>query len=146
MQLVGHTDYPAVIVEQVPHPHLLSYAGLACEQSQTELDHHQLLKGQCTQHTRALAFLYLSHSHFMIGAHLPSASPCYGLLNSVTFVLWSFDSSFTQIKSHNRYYRKPVSARAQSQASHMDHPPKKIQEVKQNIPGLCLGKTVNESY
>ncbi|XP_039999627.1 ETS-related transcription factor Elf-1-like isoform X1 [Xiphias gladius] len=43
-QLVGHTDYPAVIVEQVPHPHLLSYAGLACEQSQTELDHHQLLK------------------------------------------------------------------------------------------------------
>uniref|UniRef100_A0A3B4TL42 ETS-related transcription factor Elf-1-like n=1 Tax=Seriola dumerili TaxID=41447 RepID=A0A3B4TL42_SERDU len=30
-QLGGHPDYPAVIVEQVPHPHLLSYAGLACE-------------------------------------------------------------------------------------------------------------------
>uniref|UniRef100_A0A3Q1FKJ9 ETS-related transcription factor Elf-1-like n=1 Tax=Acanthochromis polyacanthus TaxID=80966 RepID=A0A3Q1FKJ9_9TELE len=33
-QLGGHSDYPAVIVEQVPHPHLLSYTGLACEQSQ----------------------------------------------------------------------------------------------------------------
>ncbi|XP_071346403.1 ETS-related transcription factor Elf-1-like isoform X1 [Trachinotus anak] len=43
-QLGGHSDYPAVIVEQVPHPHLLSYAGLACEQSQTEEDHQQLLK------------------------------------------------------------------------------------------------------
>ncbi|KAK9539312.1 hypothetical protein VZT92_004425 [Zoarces viviparus] len=40
-QLGGYLDYPAVIVEQVPHPHLLSYTGLACEQSQTE--HHQQL-------------------------------------------------------------------------------------------------------
>uniref|UniRef100_A0A672HY82 Transcription factor Elf N-terminal domain-containing protein n=1 Tax=Salarias fasciatus TaxID=181472 RepID=A0A672HY82_SALFA len=36
-QLVGHSDYPAVIVEQVPHPHLLSYTGLACEQAQTDM-------------------------------------------------------------------------------------------------------------
>lgn len=43
-QLVGHSDYPAVIVEQIPHPHLLSYTGLACEQAQTEQDHQQLLK------------------------------------------------------------------------------------------------------
>ncbi|CAN9503064.1 unnamed protein product [Ophioblennius macclurei] len=43
-QLVGHSDYPAVIVEQIPHTHLLSYTGLACEQTQTEQDHHQLLK------------------------------------------------------------------------------------------------------
>ncbi|XP_023153996.1 ETS-related transcription factor Elf-1-like isoform X1 [Amphiprion ocellaris] len=45
-QLGGHSDYPAVIVEQVPHPHLLSYTGLACEQSQQgeEEDHQQLLK------------------------------------------------------------------------------------------------------
>ncbi|XP_029381546.1 ETS-related transcription factor Elf-1-like isoform X1 [Echeneis naucrates] len=43
-QLGGHSDYPAVIVEQVPHTHLLSYAGLACEQLQTEGDHQQLLK------------------------------------------------------------------------------------------------------
>uniref|UniRef100_UPI0037E8363C ETS-related transcription factor Elf-1-like n=1 Tax=Semicossyphus pulcher TaxID=241346 RepID=UPI0037E8363C len=43
-QLGGYSDYPAVIVEQVPHPHLLSYAGLACEQTQTEQDHQQLFK------------------------------------------------------------------------------------------------------
>lgn len=45
-QLGGHSDYPAVIVEQVPHAHLLSYTGLACEQSQQgeEEDHQQLLK------------------------------------------------------------------------------------------------------
>ncbi|XP_074506557.1 ETS-related transcription factor Elf-1-like [Sebastes fasciatus] len=42
-QLGCYSDYPAVIVEQVPHPHLFSYAGLACEQSQTE-HHQQLLK------------------------------------------------------------------------------------------------------
>uniref|UniRef100_A0A3Q1GT13 ETS-related transcription factor Elf-1-like n=1 Tax=Acanthochromis polyacanthus TaxID=80966 RepID=A0A3Q1GT13_9TELE len=36
-QLGGHSDYPAVIVEQVPHPHLLSYTGLACEQSHVVL-------------------------------------------------------------------------------------------------------------
>lgn len=42
----GLSDYPAVIVEQVPHSHLLSYTGLVCEQSQTEEDHQQLLKGQ----------------------------------------------------------------------------------------------------
>uniref|UniRef100_A0A673AUN7 ETS domain-containing protein n=1 Tax=Sphaeramia orbicularis TaxID=375764 RepID=A0A673AUN7_9TELE len=35
----GHSDYPAVIVEHVPHPHLLSYSGLSCEQSETEEDH-----------------------------------------------------------------------------------------------------------
>lgn len=40
----GHSDYPAVIVEQVPHPHLLSYSGLACEQSQAEDVHQQLFK------------------------------------------------------------------------------------------------------
>ncbi|XP_033960199.1 ETS-related transcription factor Elf-1-like isoform X1 [Pseudochaenichthys georgianus] len=38
-QLGPYSDYPAVIVEQLPHPHLLSYGGLACEQSQ----HHQQL-------------------------------------------------------------------------------------------------------
>lgn len=43
-QLGGYSDYPAVIVEQVPPPHLLSYTGLACEQTQTEQDHQQLLK------------------------------------------------------------------------------------------------------
>ncbi|KAM9350194.1 ETS-related transcription factor Elf-1-like [Symphorus nematophorus] len=43
-QLGGFSDYPAVIVEQVPHTHLLSYAGLACEESHTEEDHEQLLK------------------------------------------------------------------------------------------------------
>ncbi|CAG5897090.1 unnamed protein product [Menidia menidia] len=42
-QLVGHSDYPAVIVEQVPHPHLLTYTGLSPEQPQNE-DHQQLLK------------------------------------------------------------------------------------------------------
>ncbi|XP_051253536.1 ETS-related transcription factor Elf-1 isoform X1 [Dicentrarchus labrax] len=43
-QLGVYSDYPAVIVEQVPHPHLFSYTGLACEQSHTEVDHQQLLK------------------------------------------------------------------------------------------------------
>ncbi|XP_071774705.1 ETS-related transcription factor Elf-1-like isoform X1 [Centroberyx gerrardi] len=43
LQLEGQSIYPAVIVEQVPDTHLLSYSGLACEQSQIE-DHHQLLK------------------------------------------------------------------------------------------------------
>ncbi|KAG7525577.1 hypothetical protein JOB18_028704 [Solea senegalensis] len=43
-QLGVYSDYPAVIVEQVPDPHLLSYAGLACEQSLTEEDHQQMLK------------------------------------------------------------------------------------------------------
>nr|XP_020505372.1 ETS-related transcription factor Elf-1-like isoform X1 [Labrus bergylta]XP_029136183.1 ETS-related transcription factor Elf-1-like isoform X1 [Labrus bergylta] len=43
-QLMGYSDYPAVIVEQVPLPHQLLYAGLACEQIQTEQDHQQLLK------------------------------------------------------------------------------------------------------
>lgn len=42
-QLGGYSDYPAVIVEQVPHTHLLSYGGLACEQSHTA-HHQQLLK------------------------------------------------------------------------------------------------------
>ncbi|KAM3866073.1 ETS-related transcription factor Elf-1-like [Diretmus argenteus] len=44
LQLDGHSVYPAVIVEQVPDTHLLSYSGLACEQSQAEEDHQQLLK------------------------------------------------------------------------------------------------------
>lgn len=42
-QLMACPDYPAVIVEQVPHPHLLSYSGLACEQSNKE-DHQHLFK------------------------------------------------------------------------------------------------------
>lgn len=47
---LGGPDYPAVIVEQVPHSHLLSYSGLACEQLQTHEDHQQLLKGQWMHH------------------------------------------------------------------------------------------------
>ncbi|KAG7227329.1 hypothetical protein INR49_000333 [Caranx melampygus] len=35
-QLGGHSDYPAVIVEQVPHPHLLSYAVEQCESGEEE--------------------------------------------------------------------------------------------------------------
>ncbi|KAJ8011726.1 hypothetical protein DPEC_G00061230 [Dallia pectoralis] len=31
-----HLAYPAVIVEQVPHSHLLSYSGLSCEQTLTD--------------------------------------------------------------------------------------------------------------
>ncbi|XP_033506484.1 ETS-related transcription factor Elf-1-like isoform X1 [Epinephelus lanceolatus] len=46
-QLGGYSEYPAVIVEQVPHPHLLSYAGLACEQSQTEHNQQLLKVEQC---------------------------------------------------------------------------------------------------
>ncbi|XP_038860219.1 ETS-related transcription factor Elf-1-like isoform X2 [Salvelinus namaycush] len=38
LQLDEHLAYPAVIVEQIPHSHLLSYTGLACEQTHTE-DH-----------------------------------------------------------------------------------------------------------
>uniref|UniRef100_A0A3Q2PUG8 ETS-related transcription factor Elf-1-like n=1 Tax=Fundulus heteroclitus TaxID=8078 RepID=A0A3Q2PUG8_FUNHE len=38
-----HFKYPAVVVEQVPHQHLLTYTGLTGEHSQTE-DHHELLK------------------------------------------------------------------------------------------------------
>ncbi|KAL6104640.1 elf1 [Pungitius sinensis] len=40
-QLGSYSDYPSVIVEQLPHSHLLSYGGLTYEQSQT--DHHQPL-------------------------------------------------------------------------------------------------------
>ncbi|KAF6718440.1 ETS-related transcription factor Elf-1 [Oryzias melastigma] len=40
-------DFPAVIVEQVPQPQLLTYSGLTCEHSQAE-DHHQLLKVEPT--------------------------------------------------------------------------------------------------
>lgn len=40
-QLMSCSDYPAVIVEQVPHAHLLSYTGL-CDQSKD--DHQQLVK------------------------------------------------------------------------------------------------------
>ncbi|XP_062260655.1 ETS-related transcription factor Elf-1-like isoform X1 [Platichthys flesus] len=43
-QLVSHSDYPAVIVEQVPHPHLLSYTGLAYEQPHSEEDYQRMLK------------------------------------------------------------------------------------------------------
>ncbi|TKS80289.1 ETS-related transcription factor [Collichthys lucidus] len=35
-QLGGYSDYPAVIVEQVPHPHLLSYAVEPCESGEEE--------------------------------------------------------------------------------------------------------------
>lgn len=42
-QLMSCSDYPAVIVEQVPHAHLLSYTGLTGDQSSKD-DHHQLLK------------------------------------------------------------------------------------------------------
>lgn len=42
-QLMACSDYPAVIVEQVPHAHLLSsYSGLTCEQSSK--DDHPLIK------------------------------------------------------------------------------------------------------
>uniref|UniRef100_A0A3Q3SKL8 ETS-related transcription factor Elf-1-like n=1 Tax=Mastacembelus armatus TaxID=205130 RepID=A0A3Q3SKL8_9TELE len=43
-QVGGHSEYPSVIVEQVPHPHLLSFSGLACEQLQTEDDPQQLFE------------------------------------------------------------------------------------------------------
>ncbi|XP_076018363.1 ETS-related transcription factor Elf-1-like isoform X2 [Genypterus blacodes] len=42
-QLVGQMDYPAVIVEQVPHTHLMSYSGLTFEHGAGE-DHQQLLE------------------------------------------------------------------------------------------------------
>ncbi|XP_072219291.1 ETS-related transcription factor Elf-1-like isoform X1 [Leuresthes tenuis] len=42
-QMGVHPEYPAVIVEQVPHTHLLTYTGLSHEQSHHE-DHQQLLK------------------------------------------------------------------------------------------------------
>uniref|UniRef100_A0A3Q2PVR0 ETS-related transcription factor Elf-1-like n=2 Tax=Fundulus heteroclitus TaxID=8078 RepID=A0A3Q2PVR0_FUNHE len=42
-QMGGYPEYPAVVVEQVPHQHLLTYTGLTGEHSQTE-DHHELLK------------------------------------------------------------------------------------------------------
>ncbi|KAL0966365.1 hypothetical protein UPYG_G00294410 [Umbra pygmaea] len=38
LQQDEHLTYPAVIVEQIPHSHLLSYSGLACEQTDTD-DH-----------------------------------------------------------------------------------------------------------
>lgn len=41
-QLMACPDYPAVIVEQVPHEHLLSYSSLTCDQSCK--DDEQLLK------------------------------------------------------------------------------------------------------
>ncbi|KAK6302891.1 hypothetical protein J4Q44_G00272460 [Coregonus suidteri] len=40
LQLDEHLASPAVIVEQIPHSHLLSYSGLACEQTHT--DNHLL--------------------------------------------------------------------------------------------------------
>ncbi|XP_077411952.1 ETS-related transcription factor Elf-1-like isoform X1 [Vanacampus margaritifer] len=33
------SDFPAVLVEQIPHPHLFTYSGFLCEESQLE-DHH----------------------------------------------------------------------------------------------------------
>uniref|UniRef100_A0A3Q0RT77 Transcription factor Elf N-terminal domain-containing protein n=1 Tax=Amphilophus citrinellus TaxID=61819 RepID=A0A3Q0RT77_AMPCI len=48
------TDCPAVIVEQVPHSHLLSYTGLACEQLQVEGDHEDLQTGQLESSGQAL--------------------------------------------------------------------------------------------
>ncbi|XP_029478890.2 ETS-related transcription factor Elf-1-like isoform X2 [Oncorhynchus nerka] len=44
LQLDEHLASPAVIVEQVPHSHLLSYSGLACEQTHT--DDHLLTTAQ----------------------------------------------------------------------------------------------------
>ncbi|CDQ98705.1 unnamed protein product [Oncorhynchus mykiss] len=46
LQLDEHLASPAVIVEQVPHSHLLSYSGLACEQTHT--DDHLLTTGNNT--------------------------------------------------------------------------------------------------
>lgn len=43
-QLMSCPDYPAVIVEQVPHSHLLSYSGLTCEHQSHKDDHQHLLK------------------------------------------------------------------------------------------------------
>lgn len=66
LQLDEHLAYPAVIVEQIPQSHLLSYTGLACEQTHTE-DH--LLTTGNNKHARSnkgnlglssLAFLALS--------------------------------------------------------------------------------------
>ncbi|XP_027875616.1 ETS-related transcription factor Elf-1-like isoform X1 [Xiphophorus couchianus] len=42
-QMGMYSEYPAVVVEEVPHQHLLTYTGLMGEHSQTE-DHHELLK------------------------------------------------------------------------------------------------------
>ncbi|KAM9789861.1 ETS-related transcription factor Elf-1-like [Neosynchiropus ocellatus] len=42
--LGSQSGYPAVIVEQVPHPHLHPYSGLACEDLQLVDDHLQLCK------------------------------------------------------------------------------------------------------
>ncbi|XP_062336934.1 ETS-related transcription factor Elf-1-like isoform X1 [Osmerus eperlanus] len=36
-QLEEHSAFPAVIVEQVPHAHLLSYSGLVCEQTHSDV-------------------------------------------------------------------------------------------------------------
>ncbi|KAJ0059167.1 hypothetical protein NL108_008622, partial [Boleophthalmus pectinirostris] len=41
--MMACSDYPAVIVEQVPHAHLLSYSGLTCEQINKD-DHQHLFK------------------------------------------------------------------------------------------------------
>lgn len=57
-QLGSYLDYPAVIVEQVPHSNLLSYAGLACEQSIADGDHQQLLKGQQIHNIRTQPLLH----------------------------------------------------------------------------------------
>ncbi|KAM4727656.1 ETS-related transcription factor Elf-1-like isoform 1-T1 [Anableps anableps] len=42
-QMGGFQEYPAVVVEEVPHQHLLTCTSLMGEQSETE-DHHELLK------------------------------------------------------------------------------------------------------
>uniref|UniRef100_A0A3Q2XCJ0 Uncharacterized protein n=1 Tax=Hippocampus comes TaxID=109280 RepID=A0A3Q2XCJ0_HIPCM len=45
-QLGVHSDFPGVLVEQIPHPHLLAYSGFLCEETH-EYD-QQLPKGECT--------------------------------------------------------------------------------------------------
>ncbi|XP_020318399.1 ETS-related transcription factor Elf-1 isoform X1 [Oncorhynchus kisutch] len=47
LQLDEHLASPAVIVEQVPHSHMLSYSGLACEQTHT--DDHLLTTVECSE-------------------------------------------------------------------------------------------------
>nr|XP_054607135.1 ETS-related transcription factor Elf-1 isoform X2 [Nothobranchius furzeri] len=46
-QMGGYSDCPAVIVEQVPHPHLHTFAGLLCEEPETEDQQHLLKVEPC---------------------------------------------------------------------------------------------------
>lgn len=143
LQLGSFTDCPAVIVEQVPHSHLFSYTGLACEQSQ---DHQQLVKGQHTHtNTYALtsAFLYLSGSHFMIEVPLSSATRCnsfFFLYKKKTKV--SIQILFKKIKVIRGFEKKKNSLALHMRIAPRAHgpPSAEIQEVKkENISGLFLG-------